>query len=159
MKFSKSFRALNLHKAHDHDDIFIRMINICDKLFLKPLFPLFQNSTELSHYADITTRSNIIPVHKKNNKEFDGNCRPISLLPILSKTFGKIIFNEIYHFLLQERPLNPNQSGLCTSGSCITQLLAIIHQIFQAFHCNQALEVRSVFLDKSKAFEVWRLAL
>ena len=33
----KIIRALNIHKAHGHDDISIRMIKICDKSILKPL--------------------------------------------------------------------------------------------------------------------------
>ena len=39
----KIIRALNIHKAHGHDDISIRMIKICDKSLLKPLTILFQN--------------------------------------------------------------------------------------------------------------------
>ena len=31
----KIIRALNIYKAHSHDDIPIRMINICDKSLLK----------------------------------------------------------------------------------------------------------------------------
>ena len=37
----KIIRALNIHKGHGHDDIFIRMIKICDKSLLKPLIILF----------------------------------------------------------------------------------------------------------------------
>ena len=37
----KIIRALNIHKAHGHDDISIRMIKICDKSLLKPLTILF----------------------------------------------------------------------------------------------------------------------
>ena len=33
----KIIRALNINKAHGHDDISIRMIKICDKSLLKPL--------------------------------------------------------------------------------------------------------------------------
>ena len=36
-KIFKIIRALNMHKAHDHHDISIRMITICDKSLLKPL--------------------------------------------------------------------------------------------------------------------------
>ena len=61
----KIVRALNIHKAHGHDDISIRMIKICDKSLLKPLTLLFENSTKSSCYPDIWKRSNIIPVHKK----------------------------------------------------------------------------------------------
>ena len=41
----KIIRALNINKAHGHDDISIRMIKICDKSLLKPLTILFKNST------------------------------------------------------------------------------------------------------------------
>ena len=58
----KIIRALNIHKAHGHDDISIRVIKICGKSLLNPLILLFQNSTKLSYYPDIWKRSNIIPV-------------------------------------------------------------------------------------------------
>ena len=43
---------------------------------MKPLITLFQNT-----HPDITENSNIIPVHKKNDKQLIQNYRPISLLP------------------------------------------------------------------------------
>ena len=149
----KIIRSLNIHKAHGYDDICIRMIKIFDKSLLKPSIILFKNSTKSSHYPDIWKISNIIPVHKKNDKRLVKNYRPISLLTIFGKIFEKIIFNKIYYFLMEEKLLNPNQSGFRPSGSCINQLLAITHEIFKAFDCNPFLEVRSVFLDISKAFD------
>ena len=65
----KIIRVLNPQKAHGYDDISIRMIKICDKSLLNPLIILFKNSTKSSHYPDIWKRSNIIPVHKKNDKQ------------------------------------------------------------------------------------------
>ena len=57
---------------------------------------------------------------------------------------------------MEEELLNPNQSGFGPSDSCVNQLLAITHEIFKAFDCNPPLEVRSVFLNISKAFhKVW----
>ena len=156
----KIIRSLNIHKAHGHDDISIRMIKICDKSLLKPLTILFQNSINSFCYPIIWKRSNIIPVHKKNNKQFVNNYRPISLLPVFGKIFEKIIFDRLYNFLLQEELLNPNQSGFRPSDSFINQLIAITHEIFEAFDCNPSLEVRSVFLDISKAFDkVWHKGL
>ena len=55
----KIIRPLNIHKAHIHDDISIRMIKSCGKSLLKPLILLFQNSIKLSCYPDIWKRSNI----------------------------------------------------------------------------------------------------
>ena len=120
------------------------MIKICDKSLLKSLILLFQNSAKLSSYPDIWKRSNFIPAYKKNDEQLVKNYRPISLLPIFGKIFEKIIFNKIYHFLLEEKLLNPNQSGFRPSDSCINQLIAITHEIFEAFDCNPPLEVISV---------------
>ena len=61
---------------------------------------------------------------------------------------------------MEEKLLNPNQSGFRPTNSCINQLLVITHEIFEAFDCNPSLEVRSVFLDISKAFDkVWHEGL
>ena len=98
----KIIRALNPHKAHGYDDISIRMIKICDKSLLEPLIILFKNSTKSSHYPDIWKRSNIIPVHKKNDKQLVINYRPISLLPIFGKNFEKTIFNKFTVFCLKK---------------------------------------------------------
>ena len=153
----KIIRVLNINKAHGHDDI---SMMICDKLLIKPLTFLFKTSVRSSHYPDIWKKSNIIPVHKKNDKRLVNNYRPISLLPVFGKLFEKIIFNKTYKFLLEEKLLNPNQSGFRPSDSCINQLIAITHEIFKAFDCNPPLEVRSVFLDISKAFDkVWHEGL
>ena len=65
----KIITALNPHKPHGYDDISIRVIKICDKSLLEPLIILFKNSTKSSHYPDIWKRSNVIPVHKKNDND------------------------------------------------------------------------------------------
>ena len=148
----KVIRALNIPKTHGHDNISIRMINICEKSLLKALILLFESPTKSSCYPDIWKRSNTISAHKKDDKQLVNNYRPISLLPN--------IFSKIYNFLLDEKLLNPNQSEFRLSDSCLNQLLAITHEVFQVFDGNPSLEVRSVFLDISKAFcMVWHEGL
>ena len=53
--------------------------------------------------VNVWKRSNIILVHKKNDKQLVENYQPISHLPIFRKYFKKIIFDKIYYFLLEER--------------------------------------------------------
>ena len=56
--------------------------------------------------------------------------------------------------------LNPNQSGFRPGYSTINQLPSITHSVFEAFDCNPTLEVRSVYLDTSKAVDrVWHEGL
>ena len=82
------------------------------------------------------------------------------MLPIFGKIFQKVVFNRIYSFLLNERLLNLYHFEFCPSESCINQLVAITHEIFESFGCNPCFEVTSAFLDISKAFsKVWHKGL
>ena len=49
-KMLKIIRALNMNKAHGHDDFSIRIIKICDESLLKPLLILFKNSNIIPAY-------------------------------------------------------------------------------------------------------------
>ena len=62
----------------------------------------------------------------------------------------------MFSFFLASSLLAPNhnQSGFKPGNSCINQLLSITHEIYSSF--DDGFEVRSVFLDISKAFDkVW----
>ena len=66
------------------------------------------------------------------------------------------MFGSLYeHFSLHEM-LNPSPSCFRPGDSTINQLIFIVHSIFVAFDCSPPLDVRSVYLDISKAFDrVW----
>ena len=83
------------------------------------------------------------------------NYRPVSLIPIFGKIFQRLIFSEMFRFFLDNFFLiSTNQFGFKPGDCCINQLLSITHEIHQSF--DDELEVRSVFLDISKAFyKVW----
>ena len=118
-------RNLNVNKAHGHDDISIRMIKMCDESLLRPLSIIFRNSLKSSIYPTTWKKANIIPVHKKDDKQCVNNYRPVSLLPVFGKIFEKLIFNEIYSFLDREKLLNTNQSGFRPFDSFVNQLFTI----------------------------------
>ena len=107
-------------------------------------------------FPQIWKCANVVPVHKKNEKNLKGNYRPISLLPIFGKILEKLIYDSLYTHLVSCELLNPNQSGFRPGDSTINQLISITHTIFKAFDCNPPLDVRSVYLDIPKAFDrVW----
>ena len=96
-------------------------------------------------------KANVVPIHKKNDKQCIKNYRPVSLLPICCKIFERLLFNELYKFLNENDLLSSNQSGFRPRDSCINQLLSITHEIYKSF--DNGLEVRGVFLDIYKAFD------
>ena len=63
------------------------------------------------------------------------------------------MFQEMFQFFIENK-LSSSQSGFKPVDSCINQLLSITHEIYSSF--DEGLEVRSVFLNISKAFDkVW----
>ena len=146
--------SLNSNKAHGHDNISIRMLKICGDTICKPLELIFKQALTTGVFPSEWKKGNIVPCYKKGDKQNLKNYRPVSLLPICGKIFERLIFNEMFSFFLDNNLLAPNQSGFKPGDSCINQLLSITHEIYSSF--DDGFEVRSVFLDISKAFDkVW----
>ena len=57
----------------------------------------------------------------------------------------------MFRFFLDNKLITTNHSGFKPGDFCINQLLSITHEIYKSF--DDGLEVRSVFLDISKAFD------
>ena len=149
---------LNSKKAHGFDGISISMLKLCPREVALPLSLIFKNCIEHGVFPTKWKRANVQPVHKKNSRQSKSNYRPISLLPICSKIFEKVIFDNMYAFFTEQNLLSRNQSGFRPGDSTINQLLSLTTEIFNAFEDFD--ETRAVFLDISKAFDkVWHEGL
>ena len=136
------------------------MIKLCSKSVVKSLSIILKNCVDTGTFPDIWKRSNIKPVHKKDDKKIVDNYRPVSLLRIFEKILEKLLLNSIMDFLEENNLLNCNQSGFRSNDSCESQLLSIVHNIYLSFDCYPLLEVRGIFLDISKASDrVWHEGL
>ena len=64
----------------------------------------------------------------------------------------------MFTFFTENNLISPNQLGFKPGDSCVNQLLSVTYQIFKSL--DNVHEVRSVFLDMSKAFDkVWHKGL
>ena len=103
---------------------------------------------------------NVVPVHKRESTNLIKNHRLISLLPILSNIFERLIFNSLFNYFMQNKLFTECQSGFIPGESCVAQLLSTTHEIYKSFDCNPPAETRGIFLDISKAFDkVWHEGL
>ena len=60
-------KSLNINKAHGHDDISIRLPQICGAEVLKPLSLIFKNCIQYGIFPNLWKNSNIVPIHKKGD--------------------------------------------------------------------------------------------
>ena len=153
-------KTLNSSKAHGWDNISIKMIKICGESITVPLKIIFEQSLKENKFPEVWKKANIVPVHKKEDKNLIKNYRPVSLLPIFSKIYERVIYNALFNYFKDNKLFTPSQSGFLPGDSCIAQLLSIIHEIQTAFDNNPTVDVKGVFPDISKAFDkVWYIGL
>ena len=146
-------KSLKPTKAHGADDISIRMIQLCGDSITLPLTLIIKFSLMSGTFPDTWKMANIIPVHKKEEKNIVKNYRPISLLPIFAKFFEKLLFNFLFAHFHDNNLFTKCQCGFMPDDSCISQLLSIVHQLQSSFDCNPPVDTRALFLDIPKAFD------
>ena len=88
--------------------------------------------------------THVVPVFKKDNKEYAKNYRPISLLCMVSKVMERCVFNSIKHHAYSL--IDSSQHGFITGRSCVTQLLEVLDYIGPG-------QVDIIYTDMLKAFD------
>ena len=78
--------------------------------------------------------------------------RPISVLPVLSKVFERIILNQVKQFIDKHEVYQSRQSGYRKGHSCITVLLKLRDDIQCALNSSEV--ATALFADYSKAFDI-----
>ena len=130
------------------------MVEVCGPSIYKPVGIIFKQCLQTGVFPSEWKKGNIVPIHKKGDKQMLQNYRPVSLLPICGKILERLMFNEMFEFFIENKLISSSQSGFKPGDSCINQLLSITHEIYSSF--DEGLEVRSIFLDIAKAFDkVW----
>ena len=147
-------KSLETKKATGHDGISSRMIKEAGISIVKPLTKLLNMSLENGKFPDDWKKAHVIPIHKKGDKDNVNNYRPISILPIVSKIFERIVFKHVYNYLHENNLISRHQSGFQPNESTINQLAYMYHEFSNAL--DKKKDVRIVFCDVSKAFDkVW----
>ena len=55
-------------------------------------------SIETEYFPDSLKLVNVAPVFKKEDSFDKSNYRPVSILPLLSKVYGKVIYNQLFGY-------------------------------------------------------------
>ena len=72
-------------------------------------------------------KANVVPVHKKGDKQVLKTYRPVSLLSICGKIFERLIYNNLFEYFIENDLISQNQSGFKPGDSCINELISITH--------------------------------
>ena len=111
---------------------------------------LFNLSFKLGCLPKLWKSANITTIHKDGDGEPVENYRGISLLSIIGKCQGRIVYNAIYNQVISF--MHDSHHGFLTSRSCTTQLLLVHHDWFKVLDKSGRADV--VLIDFSKAFDL-----
>ena len=100
-------------------------------------------SIRTGSFPDCWKTARIVPIPKKGSNTNPGNYRPVSILPILSKVFERIIYTLVSEYLNVNSPISPYQFGFSSGKSTTSALLALSNRILQSL--DQGVEVVSVY--------------
>ena len=142
---------LDIRKSSGTDDVSARMLKATADITTPTLTRLFNMSIWTGLFLDCWKTARIVPIPKKGSNTNPGNYRPVSILPILSKVFERIIYTLVSKHLKVHSLISPYQFGFSSGKSTTSALLALSNGILQSL--DQGIEVVSVFFDLSKAFD------
>lgn len=123
------------------------------------LTQLFNSIMRLGHFPSQWKLAQITMVLKPGKEpENVQSYRPISLLPIVSKVFEKLILTRLMPIIEKKKLIPPHQFGFIKQHSTIQQVHRVVERVNEDFENNRYCS--AVFLDISQAFDkVWHKGL
>ena len=93
----------------------------------------------------------VIPVYKGEDETIMGNYRPVSILPMFSKVFERLMYDRLISFIDEHNILYKYQFGFRQGHGTDLALITLIDKISR--EVDEGNNVLGVFLDFTKAFD------
>lgn len=148
----KQMKNTNEHKAEGLDGIAPRLVKDSADFLASPFTYIINHSILSGMVPSKMKSAKVLPIYKnKGNKLSLNNYRPISILPIFSKIYEKVINTQIQNHLHEEQIISSSQYGFQKLKGTQDALIKFANNAFSAL--NSSLVVLGIFIDFSKAFD------
>ena len=147
----KAIRALRNDCSTGQDKIPSKFLKLCINEITGPICHIINTAIEEKSFPEQWKISKITPIPKIDQPLEPSDYRPISILPILSKVYEKILMQQIVNHIESQQLLSKNQSGFRKGHCTITTCMKIKSDILKAMDTGEI--TLSVMADFSKAFD------
>ena len=114
------------------------------------LSKLFNKCMTTGEFPDSWKIARITPIPKVPSPSSSSEYIPISVLPVLSKLFEKVVYHRVYSYLTEHNLIDKRQYGFRENHSELA-ITTIYDELLKNF--DNKLITCSLFLDLSKAFD------
>ena len=116
-------KTTNANKATGPDNIPGRLLKIASDILSPSLTEIFNKSLSTGSYPDDWKMAKVMPIYKHGKITKLSSYRPISIISIVGKMFGRIVHDQFYSYLINNELLSEYQSGFRLTYSTVTALL------------------------------------
>ena len=148
---SKIINKMKPKSSAGYDNISSKLLIQIGDIIACPLSIIINQSLCTGIFPKKLKLAKVIPLYKKDDEKSFGNYCPISLLSSFSKIFERIVFDQLYDYLIEHDLLYQSQYRLRRFHSTELAALELTDRIRQQI--DQKKVPFSVFLDLSKAFD------
>ena len=142
---------LDEKKAMGLDGVPCKLLKLASSIIGPSLTKIFNSCIKTETFPDEWKIAKVTPIFKKGSKSDLNNYRPISVLPIVSKLFEKIIYQQLYDYLDKNEFLNIYQFGFRSLHSTMTALLETTNN--WSINIHNGLLNGVLYTDLKKAFD------
>ena len=148
---AQAMNQMKTTKSVGTDKISSYFLKLAIPYVSKSIAQLLNISTRNCIFPESWKTARVTPIFKEGDKSEPSNYRPISVLPVLTRLFEKLIFSQLYKYLNDNNLLSQEQSGFRTLHSTVSCLLKSTDDWYSAFDNSEI--VGATFVDLRKAFD------
>ena len=115
-----------------HDNIPLKLVRHCKSELAEILSDINNHTILEGVFPNSLKIAKVIPVFKAGDVKSVTNYRPISILPVFSKIFEKVIYKRLDDFLAKNEILHKNQFGFRAKLSTCAALLQLVDKITES---------------------------
>jgi hypothetical protein len=148
---SKIIDRLNSNTGAGIDGINPKTIKCVKDIVLEELTGCINNCLEVGTFPESLKIAKVTPIYKCGSRLDPSNYRPISVLPVLSKVFEKILYNRLETYLYSVNFLYDKQYGFRSKSNTLSAAIDLTTKIKLKIDKKQI--ALGVFIDLKKAFD------
>ena len=151
LEVENMLRSLGISKSAGEDKISGQFLGDAAEVISSPLTYIMNLSLKSATVPDDFKLARVLPIYKKGNRNYEGNYRPVSILPVASKVLEKIVYNQMHNYLEQNHLIYAFQSGFRSAHSTDTALTFLADKL--RANIDEGLYTGMVLIDLQKSFD------
>ena len=94
-------KTLNTKRASPDGDIPVKLTKMNEDIFSRLIFQNSNQSLVNGEFPHCLKQAEVIPVFKNKEKLDKSNNRPVNLLPVISKIYERLMYDQMFNILIK----------------------------------------------------------